>query len=714
MKKDIFRPVDFWKSAVITMQDNSFYELLRSVFGKIKTPFNKQQLLNDLENFLLRDDIQKTIASYIDENDAKIIAAVALLDEPTADQLESFFSCEFSKAQLQDIIVNMEERFILYRFTEDKIKNLFTNPYTSRFPTGSLAATKYLALNPVFKPVLHPFIANTSRLFPTVQPLKKQALQKQASKDEKLASEKQASGQIFNELILASLISFASQWEYFYTTAGVVRRRVIEEAKKIFPGIDFTYLLGALQALGLFYADENKLVPDKKQFNDFSQLSARVRSEYLAAALLVLGEKSTPCMGNQPDEILPPIFRTRIHDTVNLIHGFIDSLDSQACYPEKTIKRIIKILSSKMYIIVNADKMLESMEKTGLIINSNQGLKRADIMDQVNNDKPVIAIDCFSIMVYPEINFTDAITLASFLNIRETGLSGTQKTAFMPPVVCFEMNRDSAVCAFDSNISADEIINLLNRLSGNKTPQDSLIWNLKDWEKRHKEVSLKKGIILTLSEEHRYLTETKKLSSLITETLAPGLYLLGEDANDDAIDALRSAGIDIIAQRKNIQKPFMSATNYYTQPKASSALDPQVPAPDHKISAIPQSVLTGEFHAILKKMSLSDLERTELSARIDRRLVLCEAQLKDADIRYEKLEARLMDYAGKQNIAKQAISQKSPVEIIMLKSGDEEKIFGIPKALEKEGNELFLIIDAHRIPLAKINLLRRIKKSIFE
>jgi len=124
MKNKIFRSVDFWKSAVMTMPDNSFFELIRSVFGKIKTPFNKQQLIDDLEKFLLREDIQKTIAAYIDQNDAKIIAASALFGEPAPGELESFFSGEFSFAQLQDIIVNLEERFIIYRFIEDKIVRL--------------------------------------------------------------------------------------------------------------------------------------------------------------------------------------------------------------------------------------------------------------------------------------------------------------------------------------------------------------------------------------------------------------------------------------------------------------------------------------------------------------------------------------------------------------------------------------------------------------
>ncbi|MCL2270043.1 MAG: hypothetical protein FWC24_01735, partial [Treponema sp.] len=67
-----------------------------------------------------------------------------------------------------------------------------------------------------------------------------------------------------------------------------------------------------------------------------------------------------------------------------------------------------------------------------------------------------------------------------------------------------------------------------------------------------------------------------------------------------------------------------------------------------------------------------------------------------------------------------AITMQSPVEVICPGKQKSERIFGIPKALEKADNESFLIIEpvnqgtTVRIPLGKISLLRRIKKSIFE
>jgi len=676
MKKNIFRSADFWKSAVMTMPDNSFFELIRSVFGKIKTPFTKQQLINDLEQFLLREDIQKAIAAYIDENDAKIITAAALFTEPAPGDLESFFTGEFSYAQLQDMIVNLEERFILYRFTEGKKSRL--------------------ALNPVLEQVLMPVASGVQALFPAVSESEAAA---------SLAAKTHCASSGLNDRSLAGLLSFVCQWEPFYRSEGVIRKRVIEAGKISFPGVDLEETLCALQILGLFYADGERLLPDRKSFDDFGLLSPRERGEYSAAALLAYGGIKSPA------EILPPFHRMKIRETVNFIHSFLDYLDPKLFYREKTLNRLAEVLKAASGTDIICGEMIEALEKTGLIIAASRELKKpADFKNKTEkNEGPFIAIDSsFSIIVYPEISYADVISLAEFLDIKEAGA-----------VVRFELNKDSAIRSFDNKTGAQEIIELLNRLSGGRVG-DSLVWNLNDWEKRHGEVSLKKGVILCLCEERRFLTQTMPLAGLIAETVAPGVYLLAENAMDTAADALRGAGIDIIARRR-VKGKTIAAGGNFPSPSPYSA-DEKIIVTDTKTPAktgVRAAVLTSGFHAILEKMSLGDTEKAELSARINRRLVLCEAQLKEAVVRYEKLEARHMDYAGKQNIAKQAIAQQSPVEIVW-PAGKSESIFGTPRALEKEAGELILTVvpadgeDVMRIPLAKISLLRRIKKSIFE
>jgi hypothetical protein len=676
----------------MTMPDNSFFELMRSVFGKIKTPFNKQQLLKDLEAFLLRDDIQKVITAYIDENDAKIIAAVALFGEPMQEELEKFFSGEISYVQLYDIIVNLEERFILYRFKGENKRNQGKNR---------------LALNPVLKQVLLPYTVGAS-LF----------LNEEPENETPAASAPEAMPvTVINEIILAGLLSFISQWETFFKSeSGSLRKQVIDAGRSIFPGIDLEEVVGCLQVLGLFYVEADKLIPDKKYFNDFALLSKCERSEYLAATLLVYDEIKQKS-GFTATEILSPLYRSRIKEIVAFIYSFMDSLDTELEYSDKTLKRILEILKAKTDTVIESGKLLEVMEKTGLFAFTS-GLRQVVSFAHNKANTPSIVVDSgVSVIVYPETDFTDAIKLAEFLNIKESGA-----------VVRFELEKESAVRAFDKNITAGEITDMLNRLSGGRV-DNNLIWNLKEWETRYNEVSLKKGVILTLAQEKHCLAETALLAPLILETLSPGVYLLDENAMQDAASALQNAGIDIIARRQIKKETTTSTYNNFPSPSLNVSpekisITVKEPALKPSSAAIRQAeadILISEFHVILENMGLAKTESSELSARIDRRLVLCEMQLKEASVRYEKLEARHLDYAGKQNIAKQAVSQQSPVEVVT-RAG--KRIFGIPSALEKEEGELILVITAEdltsvtkeeqRISLAKISILRRIKKSIFE
>jgi uncharacterized membrane protein len=126
------------------------------------------------------------------------------------------------------------------------------------------------------------------------------------------------------------------------------------------------------------------------------------------------------------------------------------------------------------------------------------------------------------------------------------------------------------------------------------------------------------------------------------------------------------------------------------------------------------------FRQALRKLALPKLDAEELAARIDRRLILSETQLVGGAARSEKMEARNLDYAGKNLVAKQAIALKCPVEVLWVTpEGESSRLMGVPGALEKRGGETILALktlpggNEIRLPLGKISLLRRIKQSIF-
>jgi len=666
----------------MTLPDNSFFELLRTVFGKIKTPFNKQILLGDLEKFLLRDDITKNINNYINDNDRLIIAAVAALNEPGQGELESFFTGEFSYTELNDLIVNLEERFILYRFFEDK-----QNHRVSR-----------LALNPVLKPILSPIAAESSLLFPSIAA-------------NELPQGETLPGKLFlfDDRILAALLSFVSRNKMFFRAGSGIRQKVGNAAKTLFSGMPLQTIIGGLRTLGLFIAEGETLVPDLQRFTAFGNVSRCERMAYCAAGILSY-------LDSQESTSSPLMFRGKVRNYAQIIIRIYNMMDTERLYPHTTLRKLAYLPES------DSDKIIRVMEQTGLIVKvSDKGPHEAPTWRKAaltESSESICAVmdTPNTLLVYPEIAYNDVINITAFANIIEAGMT-----------VRFELSRDSVVQAYNCGFSADAIIELLQRLSHNRIGEN-VIFSLRDWEKRHGEVTLRRGLVLTLSPEQRHLAQTKTLAKLIVETPAPGVYLLPESAEESVVQALSKSGVSIIARREECRSAESSADTlrHYFPLLQDNEPHTEKTSLAARTDGSAASILIGNFHSILKEMRLSGEARDELTARIDRRLVLCDSQLKDAIIRYEKLEARGLDYVGKALIAKQAIAMQSPVEVVLPGKQKQDHVFGIPKALDKAGNESILVLELLnqgdagiqenilRIPLGKISLLRRIKKSIFE
>jgi hypothetical protein len=677
----------------MTLPDTAFFELLRTVFGKIKTPFNKQALMSDLEKFLLNRDIQKNIACYINDNDIRVIAAIAALNEPSPDELVTFFSGELSYAELYDLIINLEERFILYRFPEKE-----QNHRVSR-----------LALNPVLESVLSPLIADESLLLSSVS----------ADEAPHENNQHERPQYFLDDRILAALLSFVSQNKVFFKGGGRIRQKTLNAAETVFLDLPLETIIGGLRALGLFFIENEQLVPDFRRFTAFGHLSRQERLIYCAAGIQCYADSLESA---EPVSFSPWLLRAKVRNYAEIISHLYGSLDQERLYPLITLRKL-----AYMRERANAEKssnnifaIIKMMEKIGIITAEPENYWRKAPFAEApahHREDTVIAMDTpFTLILYPEIAYNDTVTLAAFSAVIEAGIT-----------VRFELNRDSAVQAFNRGLCANTIIELLRRLSNNRV-DENLLFTLGDWEKRYNEVTLRRGLVMTLSPEQRHLAETRPLASLITETLAPGIYLMSELEEEKAVDALHRAGAAIIARRGECRARVSGEAEY---PGGSPGIFFQ-PLSDAKPHTAPKyrvaretvssaSALAGQFHAILKQSPHGKEERDELTARIDRRLVLCESQLKDAVIRYEKLEARGLDYVGKAMIAKQAISMQTPVEVIWPgKNKQQERLFGIPKALEKSESESILIIDPLddkdiiRLSLGKISSLRRIKKSIFE
>jgi len=712
--KSPFRSVSFWQSALMTLPDSAFFDLLRSILGTVKTPFNKQTLVKELSRFIARPEIQETIAAYIDEGDRRIIAAIALLAEPVPGELESFFTGEYSYAELQGMLLNLEERLIIYRFRDNDVLRL--------------------ALNPQLENVLAPYAADTGILFPAID---------RASLEQVKNS---AKGGALDGRNLAALFAFLLgnevqvKEEAGKGMAFVFRKRAAEQSKVLFPGIDLDAIIGGLFVLGLLTEGEGRLstsvVSNDARTAAFKTLADQDRFKYLAGGIALFLYRGVPSFYQS---------RGLLKNIVNLIHSLCSVAKDGRILPEATMIKLVELFrrqeESKWGFLGELPStaiLLRSIVMTGLFIEAAiEGTICYCHVNPVKPDgaaeknRPHIAMDSgFSCILYPEISFPDALDLAAFSTVEETGTA-----------IRFVLSRDSVVRGFDRGHDAMFLWRLLDRLSGGRVP-DTLKWNLDDWEKRWQEVSLHEGVVLALGGERSYLAQTEPLASMIKRVLGPGIYLLSADING-VVDALHGAGVDIIARpesKENAPSAFFSPLGKTGvagwEPRISGAASalarPAGKAGDLKTVFPVNGESGGEgeqfessmeeikkrFRSVLEKMKpKTRQEQEELESRIERRIVVSESQLKDPSLRCEKLEARSLDYVGKTGIVRQAIVSGSLLEINCLNG---EKILGLPESLDKKGGEMILSIQPReggetvKLALGKISLIRRIKQSIFE
>jgi hypothetical protein len=693
----VFRSIEQWKAALITLPDARFFNLMRSIFGAIQSPFNKQRLLDKLTAFLSNKDIQETIAAYIDSDDHKIIAAVAALNEPARWDLGLFFRGEYSYIALDSLIGNLEDRLIIYVIKEDG----------------------RLSLNPLLKNILLPFTMNNNIIFPYITPGLTQLNQTQF---------------VYDDVFLASFLTFLSSEKHILKRGGPMRKNPLQKALKIFPRADAEAFVKSLRCIGLL--PDGSFDPAGQKLRDFARLTEAERFLYCAAGVYIsLNYDITETFLPQKKII------QHIAAAAALLYNIIDEDKS---YPTSTLRRLIQMNQAAVgggapgaNEPLKAAVLLEAMEKTGLLLKTEEVYRKRAINKDggkcragADKDIPAIAFNSvFSFTLLPEITFIEAISLARFCELVKS-----------KPPVQFEITRESAVRGFNSGMSGKAMLDILRKLSLSTAGAD-LETTLGEWEKRHSEIIIIEGISLVLSEERRYIAQSEQIAPHIVLNPSPGVYLLDFSGIDEAAMTLRKAGADIVFEPRvkaaaSFQKkapPFFTAFAARADAltvKSAEQCTPGAYSRKHKNA----EKYKKHFHAVLDKLNVSQMERGELASRIERKLILSPCQLNGASVHYEKREARGLDYAGKLAIIKQALLSNEAVEIIVKDSDGSEKCIagGIPVMLEKSNNnetilsvklphtdECYKIDDningsgCAKISMGKICVVRRIKQSNF-
>jgi hypothetical protein len=700
-----FGTVDEWKRTLLLLPQESFFDVIGRVMGNVTMPYSRKNIVEQLAAFLSHNEHKQVMTAYLDEKDTLVIAAIAALHCPDLQELKDFLGLEINGREVAALLVNMEERFIIYRFQQETLVRM--------------------ALNPLFRNELEAWTRNSGALFPSTP------LSHSAPPDPSI-----------DDRIMVAVLAFVLEKERIFKADREMRRNVADEAKLVFPDFPLKDHIGALMALHILFASDErdrkgeKIVVDYQKLDAFVKRSRRERLEYYVAGLYLFRNKSA----DETDEIAymlqnaPNYFHQgQIRTSAAFIHQFLDFFKAGVSYPRITLQRITVLLQykglgeaqDKSVSLPNLEVLLGLLEDVRILLadeDSSWRLNGAFHHKDVSTGAPSIAMDGgFSFVLYPEIDFVDALEVAAFSTIRMTGAA-----------VQFELTLNSVVRGFNRGFSSESILTLLSRLSGTQMGQ-TLAWTLKDWEKQYQSVSIYRGMVLCLAEPRRYLAETGLLSDMIAKVLAPGVYFLFDTEKSKVVKALQKAGVAIIGEAVPAKAPLK--TNEGNGDGVFPALVSEAWTPVSEVLTPPTSNAAERyrehFRTVLRTLALPEPKRAALEQCIDQHLVLNASQLREECIRNEKLEARTFDHAGKIELVRAAIYSKSLIEIRWFSA--EKAMYvsatGTPESLAKMGGKSG---DAPRgsrsiltlkpvaegatiiVPLEKVSAVRLIKRTAFE
>ena len=103
---------------MVALPDDEFFAIMRNYLGKLQTPFNKHSLIDDLANFLLREETAERVLSMIDKEDTLLLTSINFLTGTDIHELHDFLGPEWSFMSIHHLLLNLEERLLIYRDAE--------------------------------------------------------------------------------------------------------------------------------------------------------------------------------------------------------------------------------------------------------------------------------------------------------------------------------------------------------------------------------------------------------------------------------------------------------------------------------------------------------------------------------------------------------------------------------------------------------------------
>lgn len=662
--------IEAFTRAMLSMDDKTFFSIMRNYLGSIATPFHKPTLIKRLITVLSNPEIQKTIRNFADPLDRRLLTLVSLFKSPTIEDLYKLLQDDLPYYQLRFRIFNLEERLLL--LSDSQGTNLSINPFFKEC-IEQLIDFRLLAPSSI-KTEQEP---ETACIY-IGNPLFLATALNSAVHDPEIPKRRNKAASLFRESDREHLIT---AWNFAHT---LYRRKISSAA-----------------ADGLSLVTESANLSARAVLE--TGISVQVGLLESSAVIGILLELLSLFQGHI-------VIKREFHQLFSTACLFLQ----KDCRSEAVRKRdeIFRALE-ELKIIFTVTEGYGISSKAFLALKEEGFRERSGSIQSFDSD--------FTVHIDADAANPDIYRLIFFLEITSIDLLYT-----------FTLTKLSFLKALDAGASAEKLFTLLDRLHIDLSPH--IRSSLLTWEKSYERVECISGILLKTDEQlARVIEAHEEFKSHIITAVSAGVYLMNQGTEKVWRDLLSSFGIDFLPRTQSETSDSLQEISDQQNVKLLPPPYHQtgVRLPDHGYAAIGEENRTGfEFREYLlgrvrgkeAGKGFTEAEREELSARIEKKLILSESQLTHGAIRSTITEARGLDYQGKLNLCRSALSsQNSLLEIHTRdRSGAEIVDLVDPREIikvDRQNSELQGILlpeeEPYTIAVRKISLLRKLKGNLF-
>ncbi len=697
-----------WRKTLLTLPDTSFFELVRNYLGEVQTPFNKQSLLDRLQAFLKRPATREAMVASIEEEDARFLSAVQFLDGPIREQLLSFLGTEYTRLEIQNRLLNLQDRLLVFPDTE----------------------SDRLYINPLLEPALSGRIIGPSVLFP------------------RTPVEREPEGEPWlTDTLLAAVFSLLMEQPLSFRADGRLKKRDANRLAESAPllleddGRPLELVRHALSTLGLVEDDGTDMKVIVDHWRDFARLSTPGRLATTWAAAAGIGADAG-CVLQTTLASVEPGYALRDSHLLQLME--VGAIECEAG-GARGAAGVTGMAGATGPADSSAGSVLEALCDLGVFFDAgdNRYAPRAAARSSPASEGAEPDDTCHADRS-ADASPAGVITPSYQLTITPTAGLGQALPAVAAAELVrydryceYEIRRDAVVRAFRAGFRGTEITAALEELHHAPLPQN-VAFSISTWGDEYERVELLDGVVLLVDESHAPMLEhSPHLAPYLRRRLGPGAFLLSRAEEQEWRQALGDAGVGAVPEVKTVgaaetpEPPpprFQDPRRMPPPAGAGGAAGASASGADSAAPGVAPAALAGarEAHqqallAAADAAALGDEQRREVRRRIERRLIVVPEQITRAVVPRDVPEARGLDYVGKVRLIEQALSRGTDyLEIVERGSGGgPQRLFLRPTRLDKRSTNLLLYgetVGEERevsVRVDKIGLVRLVRGTLF-